>query len=748
VCIAKTHLSISSDPTLTGAPTGWRMPVREVRASVGAGFIYPICGDMRTMPGLSSAPAAERIDIDETARSWGCPDVDAGDHPTGDPVTDPTPHPTPGPVADPDLGSFEALAVRRRGAAPRGIARIAALCDELGRPQDALDTIHVVGTDGKTSVTRMVSSVLTAHGIRTGDATSPHLTRIAERIRVDGAELDDATLALLAKHVGHAIERVEPGLDHPVGFFEAVTAGALRAFVDAGVAVAVVEAGIGGRGDATAILDARTCVLTPVGLDHPQLGSTRREVTHEKAGVVRRGGTLVVAPQAPDVRDAVREVARARDARLLVAGDAFGVVGRRRVDRGQVVTLRGLDGRDVEVLLRMHGAHQAANASVALAAVQAHLGVDAVDPAAVVRGLERVSVPGRGEVVVTAHGQVLLDGAHDDVAACALRATLDEGRCAGRVAVVIGTSAGRNPVALARRFAGEDVAFVATSAAGVRDTSAQQVASSLREAGLSVVGAGGRWSGRAVGRPCGRRDGDPGSRGLGRRDRDLAGTRHPQVDGVPAARHAGASRSSSNSTPDTQKYRLGFADRCASRARCDRRWTSCAPPDLCDRLSRQTDETVNLAVLEERRRGQHPPGEPVQQSGQRRTGSAATPGTLHGDRQGLARPPAGRGARVPAAPARALHLPDDHRSAATASPAAPVRTVATPSPSRNSRTASTPWRRRSAVRRARWSRRCRCRVPPTAWRSSGCRRSGRSRSMPLRRSRDASGSSAMPTGDA
>jgi len=385
-----------------------------------------------------------------------------------------------GSMPDPQPEPFTTFTVRRRGDAPRGTDRIAAVCEELGRPQDGLDAIHVVGTDGKTSVTRMVSAILTEHGVRTGDTTSPHLSHVGERIRIDGAELDDATLLLLAKHVGHAIDRVEPGLDHPVTFFEAITAGALRSF-------AVVEAGIGGRGDATAIIDARTCVLTPVGLDHPQLGATRREVAHEKAGAVRCGGTLVVAPQVPEVLDAARQVARARDVRLLVAGDDFGVRGRRPVDHGQVVTLRGLDGRDVEVGLGVHGAHQAANAAVALATVQAHLGSRAVDPDALVRGLARVRVPGRGEVIDTEQGPVLLDGAHDVMAARALGAMLDEGRCAGRVAVAIGTSAGRNPVELARRFVGADVAFVATAAGDPRATPARQIAASLRGAGLAVI---------------------------------------------------------------------------------------------------------------------------------------------------------------------------------------------------------------------------------------------------------------------
>ncbi|MEX0953379.1 MAG: Mur ligase family protein [Nitriliruptoraceae bacterium] len=398
------------------------------------------------------------------------------------------PLPAPDATVGEGSGPFSSFAGRRRGDAPRGTTRIAALCEELGRPQDALDTIHVVGTDGKTSVTRMVSAILTALGIRTGDTTSPHLSQVGERIRIDGVELDDATLVLLAKHVGHAIERVEPALDHPVTFFEAITSGALRAFVDAGVEVAVVEAGIGGRGDATAIVDARTCVLTPVGLDHPQLGATRRDVTHEKASVVRRGGTLVVAPQALEVLDAVRDVARARGVQVFVAGDDFGVVDRRIVDRGQVVTLWGLDGCNLEVHLEVRGAHQAANAAVALATVQAHLGFDRVDLHAVAAGLARVRVPGRGEVIQTAQGPVLLDGAHDAVAARALRALLDEGRCVGRVAVVIGTSAGRNPVELARRFAGADVGFVATAAEEPGATPAREIASSLSRAGLPVIG--------------------------------------------------------------------------------------------------------------------------------------------------------------------------------------------------------------------------------------------------------------------
>jgi dihydrofolate synthase / folylpolyglutamate synthase len=362
----------------------------------------------------------------------------------------PTPALLPAP-ADPRLDdstpTLADLATRRRGSSPRGPHRFEALCARLDNPRTRLDPVHVVGTDGKTSVTRLLSSMLVAADVRVGETTSPHLEHVRERIRLDGRPLPDARLEAVAARLTRPIAEVDR-LGEPVTFFEAVTAAALVAFAEAEVDVAIVEAGIGGSGDATGRLAARTVVLTTVGADHPELGASLAEIAREKAGVVAPGGTLVSAPQTAEVRDAVRDVARQRGARLLWAGEDFDVAARRTTSDGQWVELRAPDGARVQARLGVHGAHQAVNAAVALAALHAHLG-GLPDPRRLRAGLEVVRIPGRLEIVERpGRALLVLDGAHDATAARALDAALREVAGDRRRVLVAGVGGGRDPLAV------------------------------------------------------------------------------------------------------------------------------------------------------------------------------------------------------------------------------------------------------------------------------------------------------------
>ncbi len=386
---------------------------------------------------------------------------------------------------DPEEDALDRLMYRRRGRAPRGSHRMQVLCEELGDPQRQLRSIHVVGTDGKTSTVRLIASLLHALGYRTGETTSPHLQDVTERIHVARRQVDREALLGDLDEVTPALFRAERRLGEPVSFFEAITGLALRRFVTDAVGAAVVEAGIGGAGDATNVLGAPVVVLSLIGHDHRELGETLEEVAAEKAGVVTPGATVVTAPQRPEVLAVLEEVVAQRGGRLLGAGRDLGVLTRRAIPGGQDVGLRGLDGSVVRGRLPLAGAHQAANAAVALAAVQAFTGTTDLDPARLRAGLAAVRVPGRVEVVRRGTMlPVVLDGAHDREAARALTRAVTEALAPRQVTVVLGTSGGRDPGPLLAELAPLAPRVVVTQATSPGARPVAELVREVRRAGL------------------------------------------------------------------------------------------------------------------------------------------------------------------------------------------------------------------------------------------------------------------------
>lgn len=399
----------------------------------------------------------------------------------------------PGPGHVPELEAFDrldALMHRRRGAAPRGAHRMRALCHELGEPQRELATIHVVGTDGKTSIVRIVASLLTALGLRCGETTSPHLQDVTERVRVGGHEVTREQLLAGLDQLEPAIERAERALGEPITFFETITALALRRFADGPVDAAIVEAGIGGTGDATNVLDSRVTVLSLVGHDHAELGDTLAEVAAEKAGIVVPGGYLIAAAQRPEVTATIERVVAERGARLLLAGRDLGVLTRRPTPGGQHVGLRGLDGSYLRGRLPLAGAHQAANAAVALVAVQSFLGTTDLDPEKLRAGLAAVRVPGRVEVVRSPSAPpIVLDGAHDREATRALVAAIRGTFGPSGVTIVLGISGGRDPAPLLDELAALDPQVIVTRASSPTSTPVDDLLGRVRAAGFEATGA-------------------------------------------------------------------------------------------------------------------------------------------------------------------------------------------------------------------------------------------------------------------
>lgn len=317
-----------------------------------------------------------------------------------------------------------ALCARRQREATRTTARVRALCAELGDPQRTFPSVHITGTNGKTTLAHMVDALLAAHGVRVGTFTSPHLHDVRERIRVDGVPMSVEAFVARLEVLWPVLERV--GLQHggPVTFFEALVALAGTHFAEVGVEAGVIEVGVGGAHDPTAVVDGRVAVLTTVALDHPRLGSTPTEVAVEKAGIIAPGATVVSARQHPGAARVIADVAGRQGARLLRADHDFGVRSRTPDPGGQRLHLQGTTVDVEDVLLPLHGAHQAANAACALAAAEAFLG-DRTDTDALRAGFAAVRAPGRLESIDRPGlARLLLDGAHNPAAAQALAASL------------------------------------------------------------------------------------------------------------------------------------------------------------------------------------------------------------------------------------------------------------------------------------------------------------------------------------
>ncbi len=293
-----------------------------------------------------------------------------------------------------------------------GLDRMRRLMTALGHPERRFESIHVVGTNGKSSTVRMIAAILTAHGLRTGAYLSPHLSSFVERIRIDDADLDDAAFAAAVQRAAHAAELVDRSLGPGDGVtqFEALTAAAYSELATRGVEVAVMEAGLGGRYDATNVIPSRVQVLTSVGLEHTRwLGPTITDIAGEKLDVVQPGGTLVLGYDLhPDAERVAETVAAERGARIVHAGI------------------------EPDVVVGALGTFQRRNFALARAAAEAYLGE--LDPAAVAQAAAQVRVPGRLQIVDT-EPLTLVDGAHNPDGMQALAESLPE-IVAGRGLVV------------------------------------------------------------------------------------------------------------------------------------------------------------------------------------------------------------------------------------------------------------------------------------------------------------------------
>lgn len=321
------------------------------------------------------------------------------------------------------------------------LQRISALVDLLGSPQRCAPVLHVAGTNGKTSTARMLDVLLTRIGLRTGRYTSPHLQLVTERISVHGEPISPRRYVDAYADVAPYVSLVDASSDVRMSKFEVLTAMAFATFADAPVEAAVLEVGMGGSWDATNVADAQVAALTPIGVDHADyLGADVAAIAGEKAGIIKPGSVAVLAEQDPEVTPVLLERCVEVDATVAREGMEFGVLSRDIAVGGQQLRLQGLGGVYDEVFLPLHGEHQAHNAVLALAAVEAFFGAGAarqLDVDAVREAFGAVRAPGRLERVRTAPS-VLLDAAHNPHGARALAAALREEFAFRRVVAVVG----------------------------------------------------------------------------------------------------------------------------------------------------------------------------------------------------------------------------------------------------------------------------------------------------------------------
>lgn len=308
--------------------------------------------------------------------------------------------------------------------------RVTETLDILGDPQNSYPSVHITGTNGKTSTTRMIDALLGAFGVRTGRFTSPHLVDVRERITIEGDSISPDEFVRTWEDIAPYIEMVDRAHAETDGtklsFFEVFTVMAFAAFADHPVDGAVVEVGMGGRWDATNVIDAGVGVIMPIAIDHEKwLGSTIREIAEEKAGIIKPGQIVIVAKQQEEALRVIEERAAQVDAIVRLEGRDYEVLDRQLGVGGQMITVRTLAAVYEDVFVPLFGDYQASNAAAAIAAVEAFMGGRALDAKVVEAGMLSATSPGRLQVV--RHSPtIIVDAAHNPAGAHTLGESISE----------------------------------------------------------------------------------------------------------------------------------------------------------------------------------------------------------------------------------------------------------------------------------------------------------------------------------
>jgi len=302
--------------------------------------------------------------------------------------------------------------------------RILALVDALGSPHLTYPTIHIAGTNGKTSTARMIDQLLANLGYRVGRYTSPHLESFTERISIKGEPISDLEMIKTYEDIHLYLDLIDSRQPHPISYFEALTAMAFVAFAEHPVDIAVIEAGMGGQWDATNVISSQVSVMTPIGLDHMEyLGNTVEAIAQTKAGIFKPESNVVLAAQSAQVAKVLLAQVAKVSAQPFRQGVEFSLKNRALAVGGQLLSIQGVHGDYDEIFLPLYGDHQGNNAAVALAAVEVFAGVK-LDTELVQDAFSKVSSPGRCEIVYK-DPTVIIDAAHNPHGVSAIANTLN-----------------------------------------------------------------------------------------------------------------------------------------------------------------------------------------------------------------------------------------------------------------------------------------------------------------------------------
>jgi dihydrofolate synthase / folylpolyglutamate synthase len=323
------------------------------------------------------------------------------------------------------------------------LAHIRVLLSALGHPEKRFPSVLVAGTNGKGSTAASLASILQASGLRTGLYTSPHLVRINERIRLNGQSIADDDFAMLHEVVDRTAERLvgEGDLPWHPSFFEMLTAMAFEYFAQNHPDIVVLEVGMGGRLDATNVVDPRLSIITDIALDHQNyLGTTVAQIAREKAGIIRRNGIVVTLPQSPEANDVIGNAILDLGARAVNAvpyvppvspgSDSSLAIDRNPPDRNQLRNRYPLEVRGSQIMVDspLVGRHQLRNLALSIAAAEElhHQGMHQITPASIEKGIRDTQWPGRFHVMPATNDtpEYVLDVAHNPAGAWSLRSTL------------------------------------------------------------------------------------------------------------------------------------------------------------------------------------------------------------------------------------------------------------------------------------------------------------------------------------
>lgn len=378
---------------------------------------------------------------------------------------------------------YEALLARagERWVQPRR-ERVGRLLSLLDDPQRSYRVVHVTGTNGKTSTSRMIESLLRAHDLRTGLFTSPHLERFTERIMIDGEPIADEAVAdawdELVPFITLVDTELEAAGDAPLTYFELLTALAFVACADAPVDVLVLEVGMGGEWDSTNTADGDVAVIAPIALDHAdRLGESIAEIATVKAGIIKEGAAVVSAVQTAEAEAVLRRVAEERHATIAFEGDEFALASQKLAVGGQLISIRGLAGNYADEYLPLYGAHQGRNAALAVAAVESFIGGGAQPIAGdiLTEGLQSATSPGRLQLVGIAP-TVIVDAAHNPHGATALAQALDDSFDFDEWGIVLGVLADKDSAGIVAALAPHAAHVFATAPDSERATDADAIA--------------------------------------------------------------------------------------------------------------------------------------------------------------------------------------------------------------------------------------------------------------------------------